>query len=527
MSGAPEEVSARLVDRCAELVAGRMVIVVGGVAAAFTQLVRDVRGFGAREVLVVAQGTGTGDLPSTDEARLVVVEAARVTSATEDALASIAFADHPPAEAVAAVDAFDPDGGAICLLGPFATTRRYCGRESLGGRPEEIAALEDKTLADGIWDAAGVRRAPAVVVPLDAAMLAIAHTGLDQGAGTVWSGDASAGMNGGGDRVRVVRTEDEAAAAVELFTGSTRHVRVMPFLEGVPCSIHGFVLPDGVAAFRPVEQVILRGPGSARFIYAGLSTWWDPPPTDRDEMRSAAARVGRLLGEQFGLRGGFAVDGVLTADGFLPTELNPRFSGGLGMLARGLPGLPLFLAQMAAASGLDLGVSAAELEALIVAAADSSRYGVAQTVSETIESTATETVAVTGGSDRMTAAGDGEPVIGTVELGPANWGSLVRFQPAAMEPGERLADHRRRRPGLRRRAMGHRVRSAGGLPGRSRLTARDRPGRARPVPSGVAAVSRPGRSPARRGRRCPARRSRRPRRPGGRQSPSRSGRART
>ena len=257
--------------------------------------------------------------------------------------------------------------------------------------------------------------------------------------GTVWSGDASAGMNGGADRVRLVRTEEEAAAAVELFTGSTRHVRVMPFLAGVPCSIHGFNLPDGTAAFRPVEQVVLRATGSSRFLFAGLSSWWDPSPADRDEMRTAAANVGVLLGEQFGLRGGFSIDGVLGADGFLPTELNPRFSGGLGMLARGLPGLPLLLAQMAAASGRDLGVSAAELEDLIVTSADSSRYGVAQTVSAAVESTATETVEVTGGPGGLVVAADGEPVIGTVELGPANWGSLVRFQPVAMEPGERLA----------------------------------------------------------------------------------------
>ena len=181
MSGAPEEVSARLVDRCAELVAGRMVIVVGGVAAAFTQLVRDASRLRRREILVVAQGTGTGELPAEDEARTVVVEAARVTSATEDALASIAFADHPPPAAVAAVEAFDPDGVAICLLGPLGTTPRYCDRETIGGRPEAIAALEDKTLADGIWDASGVRRAPAVVAPLDTAMLTAAHAALDRG----------------------------------------------------------------------------------------------------------------------------------------------------------------------------------------------------------------------------------------------------------------------------------------------------------------------------------------------------------
>ena len=51
----------------------------------------------------------------------------------------------------------------------------------------------------------------------------------------------------------------------------------MPFLEGIPCSIHGVVFPDGVATFRPVEMVTLRRPGSNRLHYAGAATFWDPP----------------------------------------------------------------------------------------------------------------------------------------------------------------------------------------------------------------------------------------------------------
>ena len=124
----------------------------------------------------------------------------------------IAFSDHPPAEAVAAVDAFDPDGSALCLLNPVATTDRYLGRESLGGRrPEEIAALEDKTLADGsgMRQGSGERRRWWC-----RSIAAIAGCGPGRhrpGDGTVWSGDASEGMNGGADRVRLVRAEDETS----------------------------------------------------------------------------------------------------------------------------------------------------------------------------------------------------------------------------------------------------------------------------------------------------------------------------
>jgi hypothetical protein len=248
-------------------------------------------------------------------------------------------------------------------------------------------------------------------------------------------------MNGGADRVRLVRTEADFASALELFLPSTRHVRVMQFLEGVPCSIHGVVLPDGVAVLRPVEQIVLRRQATGRFLLAGLSTWWDPPPQDRDEMRGAAGRVGELLGDRYAMRGGFSVDGILTTDGFLPTELNPRFSGGLSVMARGLPDLPIALAQAAVARDVDLGVSAADLERLLVGAADRTRSGAAYSVTGEVRSSETEVVAVSGGPDELTEASSDGAAVGSVELGPATIGSLVRFRPSEPFLGPRLAPY--------------------------------------------------------------------------------------
>ncbi len=430
-----------LTERCAALVRGRRVVVVRGVAASATELVRQLVGFGATDVLIVAQGVGTGELPGGDETSIVVVPGRAPATVTEEVRFSIEFSDHPPAEAVAAVEAFDPDGSALCLLNPVATTDRYLDRETLGGRRPEIAALEDKTIADGLWDAAGVRRAPSVVVPVDRALLAVAHAAIDRGNGTVWSGDAAEGMNGGADRVRLVRAEADFATTIELFQPSTRHVRVMPFLEGVPCSIHGVVLPDGVAVLRPAEQIVLRRPGTGRFLFAGLSTWWDPSPQDREEMRAAAGRVGELLSDRYGMRGGFAVDGVLTSEGFLPTELNPRFSGGLAVMAKGLPDLPITLAQAAVARDVDLGVSAADLERLLVGAADQTRSGAAYSVTGDVRSSETVVVAVSGGPDGLTEASSDGAAVGSVELGPATIGSLVRFRPSEPFLGPRLAPY--------------------------------------------------------------------------------------
>ena len=54
-------------------------------------------------------------------------------------------------------------------------------------------------------------------------------------------------------------------------------VRVMPFLEGVPCTIHGVVFPDHVIVVRPVEQITLRHAAGPTFLYAGCATFCDPP----------------------------------------------------------------------------------------------------------------------------------------------------------------------------------------------------------------------------------------------------------
>ena len=248
-------------------------------------------------------------------------------------------------------------------------------------------------------------------------------------------------MNGGGDRVRWVVSDDDAQAALTMLLPVSARIRVQPFLEGVPCSIHGFVLPEGVAVFRPVELVVLRSMSPRRFLYSGISTCWDPSPPDRDEMRELARRVGRHLQLQYDYRGGFSVDGVLTIDGFRPTELNSRFSGGLSTIAKGVPELPLDLIQMATIRGVDMGVTAGQLEELLLPAADASRYGSAYHVITEPRPSETESFDVTSGPDGLRMAGSGDLVIDTVERGPANLGSLIRFIPAEMTPGIRMAGY--------------------------------------------------------------------------------------
>ena len=407
---------------------GRAVIVVAGVLAGATPVVPLVRQLGARDVLVVALGTGTGDLPDPALSTcLVTASARRVPTIDKEIRSWQEFVDNPPEDVRAAVDGFDPAGEALVTVLVPVTLDGYLGRETYGGRPPEYTKLEDKTTNDAVWAAARVAQAPYAVVPTGADLRSAAKA-LDEGDGTVWSADASDSWNGGGGRVWWVRSEENAAEAIAAVRRCARQVRIMPFLEGVPCSIHGLVLPDGVAVFRPVELLVFRTP-SSKFFFAGMSTWWDPPSEDREEMRVVARRTGECLDAAYRYRGAFCVDGVLTRGGFRPTELNSRFSGGLNVLAASWPDLPLRWAHDLALRGGDLGVSACELGEVMTARADAHRVGAAHAAPPRGTSDTTRRVEVVLPSSAR----------GTLEIGPSAHGVFVRFTPDELVVGQRLA----------------------------------------------------------------------------------------
>lgn len=426
------EVTRRLVEMECGRVRGRRVVVVSGIAAGGTALVRRCLDHGAAAVLLVGMSAGTGELPSSDEARVVLSGAPAFTTMADELAVTQTFVDDPPTEVRDAVHEFDPSGDAVVITTSFATLGRYLDRDTWGGRPARFTALEDKTLSRGIWWAAGVDHSPEEVVDCTWESLSESTSRLDHGAGVVWSADASHGWNGGADRVRWVRDDLERRAAFDELRSVADRVRVQPFLDGVPCSIHGVVAPDGVAVLRPVELLVLRRVGGTQLVYCGISTTWDPPGHRREQMRDAARRVGAWLAEEHDYRGAFGLDGVLTAQGWLPTELNPRFSGGLQTIAKGVPDLPLATAHQALLRGGDLGVTAADLEAVLLPAADEHRFGSAYTASRQRAET-TRSVRLAGWQP-VDEGGDA-----TLEQGPSPHGSLVRWRPDA--PTGRLAHH--------------------------------------------------------------------------------------
>jgi hypothetical protein len=334
----------------------------------------------ARRPLLVASAVGAGRVPRPDQADVVVLDVPRTATLTEEVRQQDAVLRALPDDLVRAVEAYDPAGEALWLTSPFITPAPLLGREVVSGRPPEWVALEDKLVVDDIWDALGVPRSPSRIVAVDPGRLRSASADLDEGAGVVWAGDAREGFHGGGDFVRWVVTEADTATAYDFFRRHCDRVRVMPFLDGVPCSIHGFVLPDGTATFRPVELAILRDAGEdaegggRHFVYGGLGTTWDPPPEDRAQMRDLARRTGEWLRELVGYRGAFGIDGVLASTGFRPTELNTRMSAGIGALGRRVDPVAFNLLQFNLLAGRDPGVGVEPLEAWAVPAMDEARF---------------------------------------------------------------------------------------------------------------------------------------------------------
>lgn len=418
----------RLRDATRSLVGGRRVILAGVPVAAATPAVTLLRALGAERCFVLGPAVGTGTLPDPADADWLSLDIEAPDTIAVFRRFERAMV-HPSAEVVEALDRFDPGHDALVLVAPYDASTSVAGRPAFGARRPAWVAVEDKTTNDALFDRAGVTRPPSVVVPAgDVDALRAAHARLDAGAGTVWAGDASDGFNGGGVLVRWVVDDGTAAAARVAMAERCERVRVAPFLEGVPCSIHGMVTGDGIAVFRPVEMVTLRTTDPPAFRYGGAATFFDPPAADREAMREAARLVGAVLRDEVGFAGSYGIDGVLTAEGFLPTELNPRMGGGLGAVARALPDLPLLPLHWLAAAERPLPVTAAEIEDALVAAADGRRAGGGWTmVSARLDETTEHPVVVRDG--RCLPAGTATPD-GRVEAGPGPEGGFVRFDAA-------------------------------------------------------------------------------------------------
>ena len=410
-------------------------ILAGGIVVGWTPTVPLVRSLGATNVLVVGtQGLGAGPLPDPAEATVVALPAPETDSTMARIRIGLARLHTPPAEVVDAVRRFDPRREAVVLGDFLGTAAEIDDRPFLAYRRPEWVALEDKTGVDALWDRIGVEHAPSTVVPAERSDLLDAAARLGGTDGSVWSGDTKEGFNGGAEYVRWVLTPVDAEQAAQYFVAHCDRVRVMPFLDGVPCSIHGIVFPDHVAALRPVEMVTLRrdlDAGEGRFFYAGCATFYDPPAAVRSRMRGVARAVGAALRQEVGFRGAFTIDGVVDGQRFLPTELNPRLGAGLSVVARGLPDLPVQLLLDALVGGVELDYDPREFETDLLASADGHRFGGTWRVVNEAATDSQIDVPLGFTDGTWHRAAEGKRVAGKLTTGPSPVGAFLQcgFEP--------------------------------------------------------------------------------------------------
>jgi hypothetical protein len=412
--------------------ADRRWIVSLSVLAGATPVVDQLAEMGAESCLCIGGSRGTGDLPDPEIAPVQIV----LGTGGGDMLSAMrSFLDatiEVPDEVAKKIDDFDPQRTAR-VIGPiFDHGRPLAGRSKYGARPEAWQRLEDKTVIDALWDEIGIPRVPSRVVDAELESLQAASEALPAELGHVWVGDNREGFHGGATRLRVVRDADDARRAAEFLGTHSDRARVMPFLEGIPCSIHGIVFPDYTARFRPCEMLVFRRPERMELHYGRAASFWDPPEDDRAQMREVARRVGDHLREAVDYRGAFTVDGVMTAEGFRPTELNPRFGAALGVLTTELD-LPMMLLNLAVVEGEDLDWRPRELERLVVERADAHRSGrgLAMVERDIDENHSAELVYDEDDGAWRLAGEDEEPDARAV-LGPAPSGGYLSI---SLEPG--------------------------------------------------------------------------------------------
>lgn len=419
---------------------GRRWLLFGGPVLGLVGFASELKQLGAERPFLLGSCMGTGTLPDDDFAETASFDL-RVANIREEFSAYESLLRRVPDATARAIDRWDPEGQARAAgLIALSVIPDVAGRDSYGGRKPEWVALEDKTRIDAFWRTAEVACVASEVVRLERDAVRAAIDRLDDGAGAVLAGDARDGIHGGAQAVLPVWSESQLESALQSLAPHHSEVRVTPYIEGQPCSIHGIVFPDGVSVFRPVELVTLIDRAAGRFQYAGLGTFWDPPAADREFMRSLARRVGEALREHVGFRGPFAIDGVLSREGFRPTELNSRFGAGLGPLAAAVPTLPFSSLCLAATEGEPLEFRPQWLEEIVVAEADRRRSGRGSAWFERRgEQIERYSLVETVGGYRSAEEGEAEDA--TIMIGPGAIGSFLNFVPApgCVKPGAALA----------------------------------------------------------------------------------------
>ncbi|MFF9201620.1 hypothetical protein ACF1AE_07305 [Streptomyces sp. NPDC014986] len=429
--GTAPDTAAPFAAQVARAVAGRRCVLAGMSPARLVPRVTQLLELGAAGVFALSARPDSAPAAGRPASARMVWWDAGLASGDQDTLAAefTRLLSRPTPELAARLDAFDPDRSALVLDTLDTDGAELLHRRRYGHRRPRWTVAEDKVRVHEVWERAGIAAAPETVVPCEPGALAEAVRGLGTAGGTVWAADARDGIHTGARGTRHHPPGADTSALAAEFAGRADRVRVMPFLDGLPCSIHGLVVPgsDAVPVFRPLELLTLRRPDGA-FVFAGTSTYWDCPAPRGAELRATARAVGRALRELYGYRGAFTLDGVLTADGFLPTEVNARLGSGLNIDST-RPELAFDLLCRVLREGDPVDVAPALLESTVLDALDRVRHSEAKIRLDAPAEPGLRLALLLGPDGTLRPAGRHDRPDATLRTERSAVGDRVRFQP--------------------------------------------------------------------------------------------------
>ncbi|MBF4615479.1 hypothetical protein [Curtobacterium sp. VKM Ac-1376] len=346
-----QSTSTKQLDSVAETVrggwTGEYLVLAERLGGATDTLLAEIASAGGTTIGVIAANPD----PGAAETRVPTIVLAERTPMSRAGFA--AALREPPGRLRGWIDGIDPSAEAPVVATNFVELDSVCGRRVLGRRPVRWSAYEDKTVIDELFARADVPTPAYEVVDVAPQPIADAYRRVCGRDGAVLALDSSTDFRGDANGLRWLGRDlgaDGLIGASAWAEGLAARVRVSEFVEGVPCSVLAVVGPDGVSAFDPIEIVTLRDSVSRELVFIGSSTFWRPAGPLNAEIRDAALRVGALLQTDAGYRGFFSIDGVVTAAGFVATELNPRLASGLG-LREARPDFPIYLLSRSLGDG--------------------------------------------------------------------------------------------------------------------------------------------------------------------------------
>ncbi|GAB4054890.1 hypothetical protein [Catellatospora paridis] len=222
-----------------------------------------------------------------------------------------------------AADSHDPLGNAFVITPDPLDPPHVGRRRHIGARRRHWRAFEDKSLVDALWDVMSIPRPPSISTSMVTDLQALSgllgiSTGVVCGLQQV-----GAAPTGGAQGIWWWHAQPPPSLTAHPLTGY--RARLMPLMHGTAVRLHGMVLSEDVVAFPPMEVITLPRPGHGTFLPCGSAATLGPMP----ELSALTRRIGDRLRETLAYRGAFSVDGILTDDGFLPTDLNTRLTSAM------------------------------------------------------------------------------------------------------------------------------------------------------------------------------------------------------